>query len=197
MTEDAKPEQTAVNGSRTAAASDTRLTRGRSRPVRPGCVYFIRRGDTIKIGTTKDLKRRLSGLQTSHSEPLELMAAISDDRIGEFETHEQFAHLRIRGEWFRAEPELLEFIETTKSIVGEIPSRRPPPPPGIRVAIRRLRKQRNMVGAETREGRLLSNLALQTAELADYVQQPWATHPMQTLQGMMDWQIKLLAAGYH
>lgn len=103
------------------------------RSPHPGCVYFIRVGDAIKIGFAENFKRRLGTLQTSHEIPLEVLAVISSASINEYETHQRFAHLRTRGEWFRAEQELIQFIEYAKVKFGEAARyqkapKRPPAP---------------------------------------------------------------------
>lgn len=71
-----------------------------------GVVYFIRFGDRVKIGFTTNLAGRLADLP--HDEVLGTVpGAMADER----RCHAAFAHLRVTGEWFRAEPELLSFIE--------------------------------------------------------------------------------------
>ncbi len=82
-------------------------------------VYFIQAvgGGPIKIGLTDDPTGRLLSLSTAHPEPLRFLALIPEaDSQRERELHKRFAHLRLRGEWFRAESELLEFIA---SIAGK------------------------------------------------------------------------------
>jgi hypothetical protein len=77
-------------------------------------VYFLRSGASgpIKIGFTGNTPMaRLSALQTGNPEPLRLLAAIPGVREDEQRLHERFAHIRIGGEWFRAEPDLLAFID--------------------------------------------------------------------------------------
>lgn len=73
-------------------------------------VYFLRFGDRVKIGYTGNLAQRLRALPHD-----ELLGTIPGDESTEWDLHERFAHLRIKGEWFRAEPELLEFIASAKS----------------------------------------------------------------------------------
>jgi hypothetical protein len=78
-----------------------------------GYVYFIGDGDgaAIKIGYSASPQKRLAGLQTGSKSNLILLGtlpALSEDR--ERELHEQFADLRIRGEWFRAESPLTDFV---------------------------------------------------------------------------------------
>lgn len=98
-----------VNGSGTGSESDTPLTQRRSPPVR-GYVYFLRAGDAIKIGFSIEPNQRKSGLQVGNPVELETLATVSVNKITEREAKDKFNHLKIRGEWFRAEPELLEFI---------------------------------------------------------------------------------------
>jgi hypothetical protein len=83
-----------------------------SSPDVPGVVYFVRSGDSIKIGHATNFKDRLRTLQTGNENPLEVLAAVAG--LNEYEIHQRFAHLRTRGEWFKAEPELLEFIVKLK-----------------------------------------------------------------------------------
>jgi len=51
---------------------------------------------------------------------------------------------------------------------------------------------RNKVGAKTVKGRLLSNVAELTEALEGYERPEWATHPMQTPQGLLAWQLERL-----
>lgn len=76
-----------------------------------GYTYFVRDGDAIKIGSSMRPKHRLDTLQTGTARELTILAVVSQDVADEFGTHRQFADLRIRGEWFRADPRLLKFIE--------------------------------------------------------------------------------------
>lgn len=71
-------------------------------------VYFIgAEGGPIKIGKATDVKKRLSSHQTSNPEALRVYGVMRGD---ESAIHQKFEHLRLRGEWFRREPELLAFI---------------------------------------------------------------------------------------
>lgn len=74
--------------------------------------YFIQadNGGPIKIGRASNIRKRLASLQCSHSRMLVLLASMEGDH--EAEMHEKFAHLRIKGEWFRAEGELLDFLKS-------------------------------------------------------------------------------------
>jgi hypothetical protein len=72
-------------------------------------VYFIRGDDAIKIGYTTNLAARQRALETASAVPLELLASIQGDRSEETRQHRQWWHLHIRGEWFRADEELLRY----------------------------------------------------------------------------------------
>lgn len=77
-------------------------------------VYFIQCGGAwgpIKIGTTEGNPRaRLAAMQTGNPQDLRLLHAIPGGQDTESGLHNMFAHLRIRGEWFRGDDELRGFI---------------------------------------------------------------------------------------
>ena len=75
-------------------------------------VYFISSDDKIKIGYTKNIKRRLKQLQTSNSSQLLLLGYIEGDKDVEKQLHKRFAQYRIRknGEWFNCSDEILDYI---------------------------------------------------------------------------------------
>ena len=77
-------------------------------------VYYIRRGDLIKIGTTKRPRMRFSDLL-----PDEVLAVEPGGRKEEDERHWQFRHLRQAGEYFRDEPELREHIQRIRALHGD------------------------------------------------------------------------------
>jgi hypothetical protein len=70
-------------------------------------VYFVRAGDAIKIGRTANLAARLRALATASAAPLELLAAVPGGRGREAQEHRRWRHLRLRGEWFRADEALV------------------------------------------------------------------------------------------
>lgn len=152
-----------------------------------GWVYFIKADGAIKIGFSIHPKRRVLDLQTSHHVELELLAWVSTSILTERQAHEKFDHLKIRGEWFRAEPDLIEFIaglEPSKAEVVEIiPAPILTPAPARRIAVQTLRTakaakpymtqqirdlimQRNAYGADTPRGHAASNLIEQLQHLA-------------------------------
>jgi hypothetical protein len=80
--------------------------------VSGGKVYFIRCGDSIKIGFSKNPWSRLSSLKTGSPGNPQLLGYMPGSLDDERAAHEKFAHLRENREWFRAEPDLLDFIAT-------------------------------------------------------------------------------------
>lgn len=94
--------------------SDLRIARVRAERdarARKATVYYVRRTDgLIKIGYTgRELRVRLYGLRREHG-PLEVLTTHSGGYDAEQANHRRFAALRVTGEWFRPEPELLAHI---------------------------------------------------------------------------------------
>lgn len=75
-------------------------------------IYFVQAGENgpIKIGRADDVYARLDNLQTGNAEELRLLVHVDGDRALEGTLHTHFDKDRIRGEWFRPSPELLQFI---------------------------------------------------------------------------------------
>lgn len=84
--------------------------RGRREPLGPGVVYFVRIGDVVKIGFTTNSQRRMSNLMPD--EVLHMQPGTMQD---EKRLHVAFRHLRVRGERFRPDPELMDFIRGLKT----------------------------------------------------------------------------------
>lgn len=65
-------------------------------------IYFIQSGPggPIKIGWTKNVRRRLRALQTSSAARLEILAVCDGDKRLEAELHRRLAAYRQEGEWF-------------------------------------------------------------------------------------------------
>jgi hypothetical protein len=75
-------------------------------------VYFIQARDrTIKIGSGKDVRRRMHNLQVAHAYPLKLLAVASGGLSAEYRYHARFAAHRLHGEWFSPHPDILAEIE--------------------------------------------------------------------------------------
>jgi hypothetical protein len=81
-----------------------------------GFVYFIRAGDFIKIGYSRSIRSRLIKMATDVPMEPEVLHVEPGTFRTEKVLHRQFASFRMRGEWFRAAPELLAFIEQRKLV---------------------------------------------------------------------------------
>lgn len=85
---------------------------GNAIPERQGYVYFVRAGKTkfVKIGWTRDLRMRLSVLQTGNQAKLKVLRVLSGDRETEGSIQRWFASFRHRGEWFWLDESIAKFI---------------------------------------------------------------------------------------
>jgi hypothetical protein len=83
-------------------------------------VYFIQEGTggPIKIGTSTRVRQRLRELRVNAKDTLVLRAMTKGGRWVEALLHSLFSHARIRGEWFKPAPELLEYIEEVRVAEG-------------------------------------------------------------------------------
>lgn len=80
-------------------------------------IYFILNQDSnaIKIGHAKNIDRRMKSLQTSSPAKLELLKLIPvqgrmEAKKLELSLHQKFSDIRLTGEWFKAEPILVQYI---------------------------------------------------------------------------------------
>lgn len=80
-------------------------------------VYFLQHdvAGPIKIGGAFNIDQRIRLLQTGNPCALTLRGYMPVERSGDMYTverahHQRFWYLRLTGEWFRAEPDLLQFI---------------------------------------------------------------------------------------
>jgi hypothetical protein len=97
-----------------------------------GYVYFIHApaAERVKIGfTERHPDRRLRQIQSHSPVPLVGLGVVAGTFATEAELHARWAPLRDRGEWFRADPELLAFVADR---ADPWPKARPPkaPAPG-------------------------------------------------------------------
>lgn len=154
-------------------------TRMRRRHDAESFVYFVRAGTAgpIKIGISNQPARRISRAQGYHYEELITMAVVTGSWHDEIGVHEKFSHLRIRGEWFRSEPELIEFIDKAKtlsSLESLIPAprhlpRKIQPARSVAVTVEGIQKILNATIGRRDKAiiRLLYDLALLTREIVD------------------------------
>lgn len=89
-----------------------------------GRVYFAQAvgGGPIKIGFTELPSSRLSQLQTGSPKRMRFTRLVPGDRADEELMQSRFWRYHIRGEWFRADPELA----TVADAIPERKSRRVP-----------------------------------------------------------------------
>ncbi len=71
-------------------------------------VYFAQRktNGLIKIGWSRSVKVRMSAVRAK------VIGAVPGEREVELSLHKRFAHLRVRGEWFKPDDELLVYIQS-------------------------------------------------------------------------------------
>lgn len=76
-------------------------------------VYFVQAGENgpIKIGIATNFEIRLRDLNVSNPCEVKVLALIRGNKKQERALHKRFAHLHIKGEWFRPEEELLQFCD--------------------------------------------------------------------------------------
>ena len=79
-----------------------------------GWIYFARSGDLVKVGFSRKLTARLATLQTHSVHPVRLLKKLRGTTADEKSWHRRFAHLRVRGEWFRATPALLAALKSAR-----------------------------------------------------------------------------------
>ena len=84
---------------------------GRKARSARGNVYFIRAGENVKIGFSRDVSQRLAQLQTFFPFPLELLASLPGSALTERQMHRRFKCSRVTGEWFRLTPDIAAFVD--------------------------------------------------------------------------------------
>lgn len=109
-----------------------------SQPERQGIVYYVRRGELIKIGTTRNPIKRFNALM-----PDEILAFEPGGSALEAQRHGQFGDSRLtpRSEYFRPSESLKAHIEAVRAKYG------PPNPdwPSVRTIRRGYRRTRQPV----------------------------------------------------
>jgi hypothetical protein len=82
-----------------------------------GYCYFIGIDNEIKIGYSNNVQRRLKQLQTSHGKQLLLLGYISNcTKSDEKNLHNKFHKLKINREIFKADEELIDYININNEI---------------------------------------------------------------------------------
>lgn len=76
-----------------------------------GHIYFIQTGQFIKIGWSRNFDRRIAHMRGHNPLEVTLVGILEGDRKQERILHREFSALHVRGEWFRLEGALKEYIE--------------------------------------------------------------------------------------
>lgn len=103
-------EQETIEG---APERDSESGSGSNVGKKEGCIYFVETedGKFMKIGYSATLNRRMGQLEAVlRPTPIRLIGYLPGNRGTETWLHQRFAAHRERGEWFRNEPELREFV---------------------------------------------------------------------------------------
>jgi len=81
-----------------------------------GYIYFVQGefGGGIKIGYSKAPESRLKQLQTSYPDTLKILVLVPGSNKLEKDYHKEFENIKLNGEWFKPEKELLDVIEKLK-----------------------------------------------------------------------------------
>lgn len=82
-------------------------------PERLACVYYIRFGERVKIGTTTDLISRMRTIPHD-----EILAIEPGGHALEHMRHLEFAAWRDKGEWFDPAPEIRAHVESIRLAHG-------------------------------------------------------------------------------
>jgi len=88
-----------------------------TRHIEAGYIYFLQgENGLVKIGRSKDYKRRLENLRTMSPVNIKLLFTIKTDDMAKLEKdlHNRFQEKRVKGEWFRLSG---QEIETTKAML--------------------------------------------------------------------------------
>lgn len=93
------------------AKQNTLEKRKQARQEAERSVYYMERWDgLVKIVFSGNVPARKANLEEEHG-PLVLLATEVGGRIKERQRHQEYAHLRIEGEWFAVDDDLLAHID--------------------------------------------------------------------------------------
>lgn len=90
------------------------------RRKRGGFVYFLRVGDTVKIGFSGDPLTRFNDLRTGLAKPITSIVMVHGDYHDERRLHHRFASVRLEGEWFRY-TEAIRMVMAQAAAYGILP----------------------------------------------------------------------------
>src|SRR3954470_2408881 len=83
-------------------------------------IYFIQAGTDgpVKIGITRNPRRRLASLQQANAEELRVLGLYRCYRLEERQLHDELAPACIRGEWFEPTPSVLSLAASLGGDIG-------------------------------------------------------------------------------
>jgi hypothetical protein len=88
-----------------------RLDRMGPLPIGSMVIYFVRVGEFVKIGQTRNLALRVRSLQSSNPHPVEVLAVVYGTLDTELCLHDVFSEHHARGEWYHEKGTLAEFLK--------------------------------------------------------------------------------------
>ena len=82
----------------------------KNKPKKATCIYLIQNTITenLKIGASKNPKKRLNQLNIASDQPLKLLGICDGFEDDEYELHEKFKHLNLNTEWYKYSDEILK-----------------------------------------------------------------------------------------
>lgn len=95
---------------------DTRYGKKRKEKEYDGYIYFIQGlcGGAIKIGYSQEPIKRLNQLQTGYPDTLTILMMIPGNKDLEQQLHEEFYEYKLKGEWFKPDPYLINKMKEMK-----------------------------------------------------------------------------------
>ena len=74
-------------------------------------IYFVRAGEFVKIGQSRNWKDRIATIQTGSPYTVVPLLVLKDHPYLERKLHNRFRNDRFRAEWFHFSPAIREFIK--------------------------------------------------------------------------------------
>ena len=72
-------------------------------------IYFVQTGKLVKIGSSRSFAEHYAALRAANASELRVLGIIEDG--AKEEVHRRFAALRVHDEWFKADDELLTYVQ--------------------------------------------------------------------------------------
>jgi hypothetical protein len=79
-------------------------------------IYFLRAGDFVKIGRSKNWRYRMAGMQVGSPYTIVPLLVLIGDQREEQKLHRRFRASHFRGEWFHLGPAIREYIKESLSL---------------------------------------------------------------------------------